>query len=181
MCIDRQLILLYSSVRIDNFPLQFDITKSGEDLVSFFLHFYKSKSLFVKNLPSWCNSINFLIINIDVIRNLSSLKVHTFSRVLHDCLSKYNIKEWDSHIVTHSDKRLSCYTTFKQVEVLVRKNTIFTCNVGVFFRFNYLFLLLFPITLLYMLIRMNAVLSVQACQSVSTLHINYIAGTVPKN
>ena len=63
--------------------------------------------MFEKNLPSWYSSINFLITNIDSIRNLNSLKVHTRVHVLNDCLFEYYMKEWDSQIPTHSDKEIS--------------------------------------------------------------------------
>ena len=57
--------------------------------------------MFEKYLPSWYSSINFLITNIDGIRNLNSLKVHKF-KVVYSKSVYLNITCF------------SCFTTFKQ-------------------------------------------------------------------
>lgn len=43
-----------------------------------------------------------------------SVLIRKFKRALRDCLFKYYIKEWNSQLIVHADKKLSCYSTFKQ-------------------------------------------------------------------
>lgn len=110
---------------LGRFPLHLDIVRSmirywyrlenlGQSFPILKDAYCESKSLFEKKLPSWYSSINFLITNFNGIRDLTSVKMHKFKRELKNCLFRYYTQEWNSQLKSHSDKKLSCYSTFKQ-------------------------------------------------------------------
>ena len=110
---------------LGRFPLHFDIIRSmlsywyrlenqSQSFPLLYNAYCESKQLFQQNTPSWYGSIHFLTNSIDGTNNLLSVTKQKFKRALRDYLFKYFIKEWNSKFTIHADKKLSCYSTFKQ-------------------------------------------------------------------
>ena len=110
---------------LGRFPLHFDILKSmlsywyrlenlGQSFPLLVDAYKESKSLFEQNSSSWYSSIDYFVNNINGVKDLPCKGAYQFKKALKDCLFKYYIKEWHLHLKSHSDKKLCCFSTFKQ-------------------------------------------------------------------